>query len=72
MEKKILNINKILRTIIANPEASLADVLRGQLGLTGAKVGCGMAQCGACSVIMDGKVVRSCVTKMNKVEKGRK
>jgi aldehyde oxidoreductase len=70
MEKKILNINKIPRTILANPEASLADVLRAQLGLTGTKVGCGMAQCGCCSVIMDGKVVRSCVTKMNKVEEG--
>ena len=41
-----------------------------KLGLTGTKVGCGMAQCGACSVIMDGKVVRSCVTKMKKVEEG--
>jgi aldehyde oxidoreductase len=70
MEKKVLNINKIPRMVIAGPEASLADVLRGQLGLTGTKVGCGMAQCGACSVIMDGKVVRSCVTKMKRVEDG--
>jgi aldehyde oxidoreductase len=45
-------------------------VLRGQLGLTGTKIGCGTAQCGACSAIMDGKVVRSCVTKMKKVEDG--
>ncbi len=63
MEKKVLNVNGVPLTIIANSEASLADVLRGQLGHTGTKVGCGMAQCGACSVIMDGKVVRSCVTK---------
>ena len=70
MEKKVLNINGVPRTIIANSEASLADVLRGQLGLTGTKVGCGQAQCGACSVIMDGKVVRSCVTKIKKVEEG--
>ncbi len=70
MEKKVLNINGVPRTIIVNPEASLADVLRAQLGLTGTKVGCGMAQCGACSVIMDGKLVRSCVTKMKKVEEG--
>src|SRR5208283_1004467 len=70
MEKKVLNINGVPRTIIANSEASLADVLRGQLGLTGTKVGCGQAQCGACSVIMDGKVIRSCVTKMKKVEEG--
>ncbi len=70
MEKKVLNINGIPRTIIANPEASLADVLRAQLGLTGTKIGCGMAQCGCCSVIMDGKVIRSCVTKIKKVEEG--
>lgn len=70
MEKKALTINGIPSMIIADPEASLADVLRRQLGLTGTKVGCGTAQCGACSVIMDGKVVRSCVTKMKKVEEG--
>ncbi|MGA3116726.1 MAG: molybdopterin-dependent aldehyde oxidoreductase [Syntrophobacteraceae bacterium] len=70
MEKKVLNINGIPQTIIVNPEASLADVLRAQLGLTGTKIGCGMAQCGCCSVIMDGKVIRSCVTKMKKVEEG--
>ncbi len=70
MEKKVLNINGTNRTIIADPEASLADVLRRQLGLTGTKIGCNTAQCGACSVIMDGKVVRSCATKMKKVESG--
>lgn len=70
MEKKALTINGSPSVIIADPEASLADVLRRQLGLTGTKVGCGTAQCGACSVIMDGKVIRSCVTKMKKVEEG--
>ena len=70
MEKKTLNVNGIPRTVIANPEASLADVLREQLGLTGTKVGCGTAHCGACSAILDGKLVRSCVTKMKRVEDG--
>ena len=70
MDKKALTINGIPSVIIVDPESSLADVLRRQLGLTGTKVGCGTAQCGACSVIMDGKVVRSCVTKMKKVEEG--
>jgi aldehyde oxidoreductase len=70
MEKKVLNVNGVPRTIIANPDASLADVLRGQLGLTGTKVGCGTAHCGACSAILDGKLVRSCVIKMKKVEDG--
>ncbi len=68
MEKKVLIVNGIKRTIIADSEASLADVLRGQLGLTGTKVGCGAAQCGCCSAIMDGKVIRSCVTKFKKVD----
>ncbi len=70
MQKKILNVNGIPRTVIAGPDASLVDVLREQLGLTGTKKGCGTAQCGACSVLIDGKVIRSCVTKMKKVDDG--
>ena len=67
MQKKIVSVNGVTRTLVVDPEASLADVLREQLGLTGTKVGCDTGQCGACSVIMDGKVVRSCVTKMKRV-----
>lgn len=67
MEKKVLIINGVTRTILAEPEASLGDVLRRQLLLTGTKMGCRKGQCGACSVIMDGKVVRACVTKMKRV-----
>ena len=53
---------------ICDPENdSLADVLR-RLGLTGTKIGCGTGQCGACSVILDGKVVRSCTRKMGAVK----
>ncbi len=70
MEKKVLKVNGIAKTVIANPEASLADVLREQLGLTGTKVGCGTAHCGCCSVIMDGKLTKACVTKMSKVADG--
>ncbi|MEN6439604.1 MAG: molybdopterin-dependent aldehyde oxidoreductase [Syntrophobacter sp.] len=72
MEKKLITVNGINRTLIVDPEATLADVLRTQLGLTGTKIGCGSAQCGACSVILDGKVIRSCVTKMKKIEEGAK
>jgi aldehyde oxidoreductase len=70
MLKKNLKVNDIQRSLIVDPEASLAEVIRGQLGLTGTKVGCGGAQCGACSIIMDGRVVRSCVTKMKNVADG--
>ncbi|MEZ4527073.1 MAG: 2Fe-2S iron-sulfur cluster-binding protein [Desulfobacterales bacterium] len=67
MIKKTLMINGMGKTVIADPEASLADVLREQLRLTGTKVGCGQGQCGACNVIMNGKLIRSCVTKMKRV-----
>jgi aldehyde oxidoreductase len=70
MIKKMLHINGMPKTVIAEPDIMLADVLREQLKLTGTKVGCGQGQCGCCSVILDGKVVRSCVTKMKRVEDG--
>jgi len=68
MIKKVLVVNGVERTLIVNQESLLSDVLRKQLHLTGTKVGCGTGQCGACNVIMDGKLVRSCVVKMKKVE----
>ncbi len=67
MQRVVLNINGLPRTLVVNPEASLASVLREQLLLTGCKVGCNQGQCGACSVILNGEVVRSCITKMKKV-----
>jgi aldehyde oxidoreductase len=70
MQKKDLVVNGVKQTLIVDPEASLAGVLREQLGLTGTKVGCGQGQCGACSVILDGKVVRSCITRMKRVPDG--
>ncbi len=66
LKKMFLNINGSERMIVCESEVSLADTLR-QLGLTGVKVGCGNGQCGACSVILDGKVVRSCTRKMKNV-----
>ena len=67
MLKKSVMINGVPRIIVTEPGTSLADVLRGQLMLTGTKVGCNEGHCGACSVIMDGKLVRSCIVKMEKV-----
>jgi len=47
-----------------DPNTPLLWVLRDSLGLTGTKYGCGMAQCGACTVILDGEAIRSCVKKV--------
>ncbi len=68
MIKKLINLNGISRMVLAAPETSLAEVIREQLGLTGTKVGCGKGQCGACSVIMDGKLVKSCMTKFSRLQ----
>jgi len=68
LRKMTLNINGVDRMVVCNPEKdTLADVLR-RMGLTGTKVGCGTGVCGACSVILDGKVVRSCVRKISTVK----
>ena len=67
MRKKFLTVNGQPRTVIVDDKATLAEVLRRQLGLTGVKVACGQGQCGSCSVIMNGKVIRSCTTRMTRV-----
>jgi aerobic carbon-monoxide dehydrogenase small subunit len=54
-------VNGEPRTIRAYPMERLLDVLRHQLGLTGAKEGCGEGECGSCSVLMDGVLVNSCL-----------
>ena len=56
-----LTVNGEARTARAYPMARLLDVLRQQLGLTGAKEGCGEGECGSCSVLMDGSLVNSCL-----------
>ena len=55
-----LHVNGQLRQHDAEPETPLLWVLREQLGLTGTKYGCGVAQCGACTVHVDGRAVKSC------------
>jgi isoquinoline 1-oxidoreductase alpha subunit len=57
-----LDVNGTVREVDAPAEMPLLWVLRELLGYTGVKFGCGMAQCGACTVHLDGKAVRSCVT----------
>jgi isoquinoline 1-oxidoreductase subunit alpha len=55
-----LTVNSASREVAADPDTPLLWVLREQLGLTGAKYGCGIGQCGACTVHLDGIAVRSC------------
>jgi nicotinate dehydrogenase subunit A len=57
-----LNVNGAVRSALAEPDTPLLYVLRNDFELNGAKFGCGLAQCGACTVLIDGKAVRSCVT----------
>jgi len=57
-----LIVNGRRRVVDSDPDTPLLYVLRNDLRLNGPKFGCGLAQCGACTVIMDGKAIRSCVT----------
>ena len=67
MIKKTLIINGVSRTVLVGENETLASFLRERLLLTGCKIGCGEGHCGACNVIVDGKVTRSCVVKMGRV-----
>jgi aldehyde oxidoreductase len=70
LQRKTISVNGRRQDIMVDPETSLADVIRRQLGLTGTKIGCRAGQCGLCSVLLDGKVVRSCIVKMKRVAEG--
>lgn len=63
-----LNVNGQLHEIDAEPDTPLLWVLREQLGLTGTKYGCGIAQCGACTVHIDGAAVRSCMRPLSSLD----
>jgi aerobic-type carbon monoxide dehydrogenase small subunit (CoxS/CutS family) len=63
-----LRINGTAQTLSVEPDTPLLYVLRNDIGLNGPKFGCGLAQCGACSVLVDGKEVRSCVTPVSAVK----
>lgn len=66
-----LNVNGRKRTSAAAPDTPLLYVLRNDLGINSAKYGCGAAQCGACTVLVDGQAIRSCITPTSSVSRGK-
>ena len=66
-EKFTLNVNGKTHTVDADPDMPLLYALRNDLGLNNPQFGCGLAQCGACTVHVDGAAVRSCVTPVSSV-----
>ena len=73
MASQSLNVNgKAVSITIEDPEMPLLYALRGNLGLHGPRFGCGLGQCGACTVHIDGKAVRSCVTPLSSLQLGNK
>ena len=66
-----LNINGREHTVDVDPDTPLLWALRDTLGLTGTKFGCGIALCGTCTVLMDGRPIRSCTTPISALEASR-
>jgi aerobic-type carbon monoxide dehydrogenase small subunit (CoxS/CutS family) len=66
-----LNVNGRDHAVATDEERPLLDVLREELGLTGAKYGCGEGECGACTVLLDGAAIRSCITTIAEAAEGK-
>jgi aerobic-type carbon monoxide dehydrogenase small subunit (CoxS/CutS family) len=67
-EELKIRVNERVETVMVDPDTPLLYVLANELGLKGPRFGCGLAQCGSCSVLADGVEVRSCVTPVAAVE----
>jgi xanthine dehydrogenase YagT iron-sulfur-binding subunit len=63
-----LHVNGVFHQLQVSPETTLLRVLRDELHLTGTKNGCNQGHCGACTVIVDGRAVRSCITFAHRVD----
>lgn len=70
MARFSLTVNGRAHTVDVEPDTPLLYVLRNELDLKGPRFGCGLAQCGACSVIADGRAIRSCITPVTAVQDG--
>src|SRR5690242_11719556 len=70
-QKFTLSVNGKTHTIEADPDMPLLYALRDQIGLNNPHFGCGLAQCGACTVHLDGQPIRSCVTPLSSVGDGK-
>ena len=62
-----INVNGKIHTVDADPNTPLLWVIREQIGMTGTKYGCGVAQCGSCTVLMNGEAVRTCVIPLSAI-----
>ena len=71
MARITLDVNGSPHTIDADPDMPLLYALRNDLGLNNPHFGCGLAQCGACTVLVDGQAVRSCITPVSTVGNGK-
>ncbi|MGH8291624.1 MAG: (2Fe-2S)-binding protein [Steroidobacteraceae bacterium] len=71
MAQTTINVNGVDRIVDAQPDSGLLYALRDDLRLRGPKFGCGLGECGACTVLMDGTAIRSCVTPVSTVGKAR-
>lgn len=71
MAEVTLNVDGQIQTVDVDPETPLLYVLRNDLDLSNPRFGCGLSQCGACTVIMDGEAIRSCVTPVADAEGGK-
>ena len=68
IEKFTFKVNGVERSVEVEPGTMLLDVIREELNMTGTKRGCDNSTCGACTVILNGKAVKSCNTKIEKVQ----